>query len=291
MPFMGILKFYRECLARAFTGKLFLIEKWSGGLGLLAVVATRFAPIPESWDGMIMDDLPLYFFLLIFLSTVFVGFVIAPYSIYKEEREKAFLLQKSRDPKLKVFIKDTVGTTEVSGNTNQTMGGMRLATHLHAKTRSAVSLVVTNIGETRVANCTACLIWIERLDGEEVGEVELFEPILLPWDFSDTEESLSCSIEPGMSKRVWIADVNYSGWLWVMRETEQLPADCIIYLVVQAAIGQLSKSAMARHCQCKLKSRLLALKMRGSTPMLGGVASISMLEQASPSLSPPSTQA
>lgn len=283
---MGMLNFYRECFARAFTGKFFLVEKWSGGLGLVAVAATRFAPIPEGWDVMIQDDLPLYFFLCIFLMTVFLGFVTAPYSIYKEEREKAFLLQKAREPKLKVFVKEIDGTREFVGSTNQTQGGMRLTTSLYAKTSSAVSLVVANIGETRVEKCTACLVWIERLDGDGdvAGVVELFEPIFLPWHFTETEDHLRCSIEPNTSKRVWIADVNFNGWMWVMRDIEKLPAGYQHIFGGSGRYRAIIQVSDGESLSVQTKVEITCAENDKKNSYAGGTASIFMLEQASPNL-------
>lgn len=221
---MGIFSFYRACFVRAFTGKFFLVEKWSGGLGLLSALAAKFFPATNWRGGMLTEDLPMYFFLFVFLVTVFLGFVTAPYSIYKEQLDKAILLEQSRKPKLKVFIGEAVGTKQYTAGTGQSFSGSRSSTLYHSRS-NALSLVVKNVGEVRAETCTASLIWAECVHGDRVREIDIFEPIKLPWSHANTEENLQISLDPSESCRVWIADVTHKGFAWVMRETKNLPAN------------------------------------------------------------------
>jgi hypothetical protein len=215
--------FEKACLAKAFSGKFWPIEKLSGGLAVLLLLFAKSIPLPEGVSNM-LEDGPLYFFLLVFFLTVFAGYIVAPYSLYKEQLDAKVRLEFSRMPKIEVFIGDPHGTAESTGRTLQASGGNRY-TNLEDTTQNALSLVVTNTGETRIDKCTATLRWVECVEGENIGKSELLEPIQLPWSHADTEGSLDASLDPTASRRVWLVDVNDRGWAWIMREANNLPAN------------------------------------------------------------------
>lgn len=254
----------------------------------MAVLVSKFITLPEGVGGMITDDLPLYFFLFVFFVTVFLGFVTAPYSIYKEEREKAFLLEKAREPKMKVFVGEVSGSREYTAHTAQTIGGNRY-TSLAGSTSNGLSLVVKNTGETRVDKCTANLVWLECVEGDSIGQIELFEPIRLPWSHTDTEENLETSIDPSASCRVWIADVNYKGWAWLMRDTNKLPAN---YQQIFGSAGtyraiiQVS-DGLSLSIETKVEITSSESKANETYPSGTGKAKISILEQDYQRLLPP----
>ncbi len=222
---MKFLQFYRECFVRAFSGKFLLAESWTAAVGIIVFLISKIEIVPEDIRSMLNDDIPMYFFVVVFIVIVAFGLVTAPHKIYLAELSKSTALSKAREPKIKVSLRDVEGTAEDRGFTVQTQGGNRY-TQLHSSTSNAVSLMVQNVGETRIEKCTASLIWFECVDGEGIGPRTLIEPIMLPWSHIDVEQHLEKSLDPGTTARVWIADVNYKGWTWLMREARKLPADC-----------------------------------------------------------------
>ncbi len=87
--FLKVVSFYLDCFRRAFRGKFWSVEKWTGGIGLVGLIVTRFSPVPRLWEQLINVDLPFYFFLAMFLGTVAAHMIVAPYLMYSEERSSS----------------------------------------------------------------------------------------------------------------------------------------------------------------------------------------------------------
>jgi hypothetical protein len=288
---MGLVYFYLECLSRAFSGKFFRIEKWSGGLGLLSLLASWYLPIPEQIYGVSMEDLPAYFFLTVFFLTVFVGLVTSPYTIYREEREKSLALEEKRKPRIKVYIDSPEGQREDKGNTSQMIAGNR-STNRSTLLANGLSLVVENLGERRINCCTASLVWVESL-ADDGFDVQIFEPILLTWDPNATEANLEARIEAHSRRRFWIADVLHNGWTWILRDKDNLAAD---YQQIFGAAGRYRAIVQVTDGDALSVETLVEINSWGSEkPLnyLGGIGfgNISIIEQESPRLSRPSTEA
>ena len=85
--------FYAECWRRSWRGKLLHVEAVSGMLALFAV------PIVAIWNpgDSYMNWVPFAVFAAVFIGTVFVGFVTAPYWIMQEIRVEKDSLQSQID--------------------------------------------------------------------------------------------------------------------------------------------------------------------------------------------------
>lgn len=280
---MGILKFYLECVSRAFSGKYSLVEKWSAGLGMISLIVSKVIGLPEWITDSMVEELPMYFFITVFLCTVLVGFVVAPYSIYKEEREVAFQLRKLREPKLKVFTTSTEGVVDKSGKTSTMTDGSRQQ-RIAPTTYNAVSLVVKNIGETRIDRCTAQIVAAEVLQEGKPIKVNLTEPLYLAWSSSEPEANLECQLEPNASKRLWIADVNYSGLLWIMRDQDRIPLE---YQELFGFQGRYRLTIQVDDGKSLSVQTLIEVTSKAADKekeFSKGTTTISILEQASPLL-------
>lgn len=74
-------EFYQECLRRAWRGKLFWAEAVSALLALVAVpVGLWIWPTAEGT----MNWVPLTIFVTVFVVTVLVALILAPYSMYRD---------------------------------------------------------------------------------------------------------------------------------------------------------------------------------------------------------------
>lgn len=84
---MGFWRFYMEVSRRAFSGKFYFAEKRAGGVAMLLSLAWFFISswYPD-WEP-IMTWLPIAFFVGLFLLVIFVGYVVAPFSIYQDEKK------------------------------------------------------------------------------------------------------------------------------------------------------------------------------------------------------------
>lgn len=78
--FVRMRDFYKECLRRAWRGKFLVIESISGFMTLVGIPIAAYWEAPQQY----MNWLPLAFFLVVFVGTLFIGFITAPYCIARE---------------------------------------------------------------------------------------------------------------------------------------------------------------------------------------------------------------
>lgn len=216
----GIASFYRECFSRAFRGRYGKVEKWTAGLSFFGLIAVALLPAAPEVERVIQVELPVYFFIGVFLLTVLAGFIAAPYEIYCEERDAKLALEKLREPKLHVMLPGPEPTgVALEGNTAETYGGMRMTTV--TKWASTVFyLLCTNTGETEAKRCRARVLYATRISEDSEDSVEsggIIESIELAWSKNDPENHLVADIAPGDTVRIWLAYIRQNGSLWVFR--------------------------------------------------------------------------
>ena len=89
--------YYWAVIKRAFSGHFWTVEKITGGLFLFSPFI-QFFPIPKTWADYWTNWGPVTFFGVVFVSTILVAFILAPYMLHKEEvakrREVEALLPK-----------------------------------------------------------------------------------------------------------------------------------------------------------------------------------------------------
>lgn len=84
---MGFWRFYMEVSRRAFSGKFYFAEKRAGGFAMLLSLAWIFVSsrYPD-WEP-IMTWLPIAVFIGLFFLVIVIGYVVAPFSIYQDEKK------------------------------------------------------------------------------------------------------------------------------------------------------------------------------------------------------------
>jgi len=278
------IKFEKACLAKAFTGKFWPIEKMSGGLAVIMLLLTKVLPLPEGVAAMVETDLPLYFFVSIFVMTVFVGYILAPYSLYKEQLDAKIRLDHQRKPALSIFIRETSAGLVKKGSTLQSLTGSR-QTIFNGFGPDLLSVYCKNTGESKAKNCVARLVSAKQIQDGPDRELEIIESIVLPWDSSDPESNLVETIAPNGVCRIWIAGLTLSGDMWIFREMGRLPIE------YQRFFGEAGKyeiviqvdSDDSAPVQVKLEVSTKP-RMEGGAGLHRGHAQISILAQGSPTL-------
>jgi hypothetical protein len=213
-----MLRFYRECLARAFRGRFGQVEKWTAAISLLglALIASR-SSLSADTQRLLQVEIPVYFFIATFLVTVLAGLIISPYRLFAEEKEKCLALESLRTPRLQIQLPgpDPIGVA-LDGSTTETYGGMRQT--MVTKWASAVFyLLCTNTGETEAKRCRARVLCASRDADDFVEAGGIVESIELAWSKTDPDNHLSADIAPGDTVRIWVAYVRQNGSLWVFR--------------------------------------------------------------------------
>jgi len=193
-------------------------------MSILLLIATKFFSPTEELETMIEVDLPLYFFALLFSITVLIGLLAAPYQIYAEELEKRLTNEMKFRSKFQVFI-DSDGRFEVKvGGTTETFGGVRNTT-IMGWDQNYVAIACRNDSQARSEECIATIISACKVsDGVEIP-LEIYEPIKLPWDYSNPEDNLSKTLEPMETARIWLARAANGGQVWLCRDIKSLPID------------------------------------------------------------------
>ena len=285
--------FYRECLRRAFRGVFWQIEKWAGGLGLIAVIFTRFVNPPEWVANLINVDLPVYFFLLAFAFTVLVGLVTAPVLMYSEQVEERLKLEDARKPKLNIYLKDSnLQSMALSGSTSETLGGVMQTAIMHFAD-GFVGFSCENIGETTVIRCRARLMTAQRIEpGGVQHNLLIVEAIPLRWTVNPTagKDDFVADIPPSDTRRLWIANIRERGHVRLYRSPNELPVEH------QQLLGPPGKYRILVQIDGdNLPPQQILLEVEGkegAKPETGGVwkgaGSVSILAQGSPRLSHPS---
>jgi hypothetical protein len=222
--FRAVARYWLLCLKRAFSGKFWLAEKWTGGLSILLLLLQLFAPLPERFSEWLVVELPLYFMLLAFGGVVLAGFVVAPYEIHREELERRLALEQAAKPRLSAYLEGTGLLRSAGATTVETVSGRRTTAYNNVQS-GMVAIYCRNVGGTATRECQAHIINGERLDGGIWRPLPIVEPIALSWQPTYPEASLSRRLLPNETARIWIAQVRPSGHVWLFRETHRLPAE------------------------------------------------------------------
>ncbi len=264
-----------------------MVEKWTGGLSILALVFTRLLPTPEWMATMLETDGPLYFFLVIFVLTVFLGLVAAPYALYKEQLDARIESEAKRKPTLNVFLKNSTSSDVLRGATSQALSGSR-QTVITNSIPSVLSVTCKNTGETKALNCVARIVSAKQVDAEPDRVLDITESIILPWDQCDPEKSLTKDMPPSDISRIWIASINASGHLWIFRETGKLPVE---YQRFFGSAGKYEVIIQIDSDNCppiQTMIRMISREYEGTgSGVHKGEGEISILSQGSPRLPPP----
>lgn len=286
-----VIRFYGECFKRAFSGVFWRVEQLTGGLGLLLLTVSRFVLPNSQYSEMIEVDAPLYFLLVAFFVTVFIGFIVAPVDIYKEEQERTEKERQRREalelkwqPSMKVLIADSRGSRIANGTSSETYGGSR-HTSYGVILDSALSLVIENIGNVRLKNVHAKIISIDKTEGQNAAPLPMTRPIELSWDFRSTEENLSVDIDAKERRNLWVGWVRPQGQLFVLRDTDCLPVEYQQYFgdagTYQATVMIASDNTSP--LEVKIEVSAQAADRDVNVYRTGGIARIAILEQSSPS--------
>ncbi|MBM1311530.1 hypothetical protein JQT66_14900 [Sulfitobacter mediterraneus] len=118
------------------------------------------------------------------------------------------------------------------------------------------------------------------------------EPIELSWNFVETEDNLSASIEPNTSRRIWIADVNYLGNAWLMRDVRNLPANYQQIFGPSGTYRAIVQVGDGDALSIETLVEIMGAEGEGDKtyPRGQGKARIAILEQDSPKLTRPATR-
>lgn len=221
---LGVLGFYWRCLKRALSGKFGIAENWVGVFTIIALgVAYFLRPEPEleTWLNI---KLPFWLFSIVYLSTVFVGFITAPYFFYEEQRERTNRLEERLKPKLEVALANGANLTKVNwGSTSVTVGGDKFTTIV--KREDVVCLLCRNVSSAAVTGAETRLLEAWRLiDGVEVG-LGIVESIQLPWDREAISYPTAVTIQPAEVKRIYLAVVRPNGAMNLYRDLKTLPIE------------------------------------------------------------------
>lgn len=171
---------------------------------------------------MIQATVPLYFFIVAFGTVVISAMIWAPYSLHKEERDRAEALALKLEPRLSFSLLSSDGAKVSIGGTSQSWMGNRQSSARTAR-QDALSILVENRGTTAVKNCQAALTKVEPIDVPSWASV--VEPVLLSWDPVKTEENLSKDLPAGSKSRFWLTDSTLNGNLWLVRDLKSLPLE------------------------------------------------------------------
>lgn len=279
-----ILVFYQQCLRRAFRGKYGLVEGWTGGLTFLLLIVTKLVSLPPESVPIIQTDLPLYFLIFALILTIILGFVTAPYEIFREEQEKVSRLEDRCRPRFQFSLPST-GLTNIDlrGVTNEATSGHR-QTVTTGFLPDVVSITCTNTGERAATGCRARLLSVEHIVDGKSTPLKIVESVDLPWNKIDPEQHLVTSIGPNDAKRIWIAAVRDMGQMWIYRDTKALP------LEYQQIFGESGEYRMVIQVdaddlapvQVHLEVKTEPADRSKATGMIRGTGIPRIIEQASP---------
>lgn len=219
------LRFYRDCLQRAFAGWFKRIEGWISSLSLCIGLVLLFWHPGEHVEKTV-TSVPNMAFLAVFLAVILFRLAMSPYWLWAEEHQKREVAESLRRPRLELGLPNppVIDVITLGGTTSQSLGGTR-QTVINRWVHDVVALTCINTGETAVHGCRARLIAVEavRSDGSEltriVGTVEL------PWRKEDPEDHLKADIAPGETQRIWVGGVRDGGHIWLFRKIQSLPIE------------------------------------------------------------------
>jgi hypothetical protein len=221
--FKDILAFYWLCIRRAFGGKFWKAERWSGGLGLVAALFLLFWPQGNEASRM-LAALPLWFFLTIFVATVVFGLIVAPFLLYDEEKQKGQALTRRIEPKLRVW-RDTSRLQYVptKGETSETYGGRRITADLGAEHVATLQCTNEGLGTLEACRCTLVAVW--KVENGEAKRLNIWEQMELAWNRDKKNPDFYAYIEPNETRTLYLAQVHPAGHAWLYRDMKSLPLE------------------------------------------------------------------
>lgn len=176
---------------------------------MVAALISILAPMPP----MIEDNLPTYFFILIFASWVGVRFLAAPYELYKEQLDTRLEIELRSKPKLSVIIADENAKFVMQGATSEAINGSR-QTVMRGPSANAISIYCKNTGESDAKNCVVRLMSAEQVLSGSNRRLAIVESVLFSWSNIDPEDNLQRSLAPNEASRIWIAGLTSGGHMW-----------------------------------------------------------------------------
>lgn len=219
----GFFRFYCLCLKRAFSGAFWRVEKWTGGVALVCLIAFYFLGSMLGDERMFSLAIPVWFFLAVFAATVTVGFVLSPWLFFKEEKEKAEQLAKRQQPKLRVTAYSSDLRAVRQGSTSQTMSARRQTVETNRQYVAAIAC--TNDGFQTVRGCKCSLLAIWHVKDGEQQRVPVFESVQLSWSRDLQKPIYLHDIDPNETKFIYIATVHPAGYAWLYRDLAGLPLE------------------------------------------------------------------
>jgi hypothetical protein len=219
-----VAAFYWRCLKRAFTGKFWNAEKWTGGLSVIALVIAWIASPSTGDERTLVTVLPAAFFVGAFALTILLGIILAPFEIYRDERRAREAVEALRQAKLAISVPDT-GTMNIdlAGNTSETLAGSR-QTVIRSFMTDVVCLYCKNVGEVPLRSCRARVLSASRVSDDGTATLRFTESIELPWRKEDTS-CLMVDLPAGETRRIWIGGVRTHGHFWIYRDVKDLPLE------------------------------------------------------------------
>lgn len=218
-------RFYRAWLRRAFAGWFKRVQGWTGTVALLVGVALFIFTSPQGAEK-IGSTIRIVFFLTVFGAISITRLALAPYWLYREERNARVKAERARLPKLQVSLPEPAVIQSVSlrANTSESLGGTR-QTVITGWELDVVALLCTNLGETTAKNCRARLLAATRLSPDGEHALQVVESVELPWNKEDPEHNLSTDIAPADKRHIWIGGVRSRGHFWLFRDIKSLPIE------------------------------------------------------------------
>lgn len=278
-------RFWFASARLALRGKLGRVAAWVGLVSLPLVVLAAALPPSDSIERMLTITVPAVFGVTALAAAILYGFVTAPVRLYQGEVRKREAIEALRRPKLRFALPETgVVTVNPSGATSETRGGSR-QTVTSIGVPNVVCLVCENIGETRIKNARARLLWVGSTPTvKNAKSVEIAEPIDLSWS-RELKGGFVKELEPGEKSRIWIGGVREQGQFWVHREIADLPIE---YQQVFGEAGEHLFVVQVTGDDAPPMQVLMRVRAaEGEKPQNGlwrGKADVEILEQGSPSV-------
>lgn len=214
-----VLRFYYSCAGYAFQG-VYGVASAVSGFGAMVLGTVGMLPLPPFWKGLTsMSAAPFVIFATIFLLIFCVRIVIAPYRKFQDEKQARELAEAKLVPVLSIELADA-SPQLIGGRTVEATDGSR-QTVFNQIPPSLSSILVRNIGQSPVRNCRVKLVALEVVSGAK--ELSFTEAVVLPWDFKNPERHLSCNLDPGEARRVWISKMTRSNHAYLVRDMHVLP--------------------------------------------------------------------
>ena len=220
-----IFRFYRACAARAFEGWFKRVEGWASTLALLIAILLLFVALPPELEK-IVQTVPTWFFLAVFLCAIIFRLILAPYQLFNEERVARETLERKRRPALEIGLPEppVIQSISLRGGTSESLAGSR-QTVVNGWELDVVALMCINRGEETAMGCRARLMSVTRMEagGDEI--LRVVSPVLLPWEKEAAEDHLVANLAPNEEKRIWVGGVRSHGHIWLFRDTKNLPIE------------------------------------------------------------------